>query len=148
MPGMPKQAILFVAAMFLVAGVGRANWQQVEAMQSGAPIMVQSGFVTNAGKFVSATADAVTVQTQAGQVTVQKADVDDVYSFRSHAERVHRSLLFGGVTAGITAATLFPLASTFAHPNYAFASAFTAGNGVSVGLISSLNRVKHIYRRD
>ena len=46
-------------------------------MQAGAPVMVRSGFVTNAGKFVRADADAVTMETQNGQVTVHKADVDE-----------------------------------------------------------------------
>jgi hypothetical protein len=149
MSGMPKQAILLTAILFLLAGVSRAaDWQQVEAMQPGAPIMVRSGFVTNAGKFLRASANSVTVQTQTGEVTVQKADVNDVYAFRSRAERVHRSLLFGGVTAGVTAAAFFPLVSTFANPNYVFPSLMTASNGVSVGLLGSRNRTKRIYRRD
>lgn len=145
---MPKQAILLSAALFLLAGVGRADWQQVEAMQAGAPIMIRSGFVTDAGKFVGATADAVTVQTQTGQVTVQKTDVDDVYVFRSHAERVHRGLLIGGIAAGVSAAAFFPLTSTFIHPNYAVPSVLAAGDGISFGLIGSRNRFKRIYRRD
>jgi hypothetical protein len=145
---MPKQAILLVAALFLLAGIGRADWLQVQAVQAGAPIMVRSGFVTNAGKFVGASADAVTVQTQSGQVTVQKADVDDVYIFRSHAERVHRALLFGGVAAGASAAAFFPLAAALVHPSYVIPSVVTASDGVTFGLIGSGNRVKRIYRRD
>jgi len=145
---MPKQPILLVAALFLLAGIGRADWQQVEAMQAGAPIMVRSGFVTNAGKFVSASADAGTVQTQSGQATVQKVDVDDVFVFRSHAERLHRGLLFGGVAAGAAAAAFFPLTATLAHPNYIVPSVITASDGVTFGLIGSRNRVKRIYRRD
>ena len=117
-------------------------------MQAGAPVMVRSGFVTNAGKFVRATADAVTVETQSGQVTVQKADVDDVYVFRSHVERVHKGLLFGGVAAAATAATFFPLTATFVHPSYIAPSVFTASNGVTFGLVGSRNRVKRIYRRN
>jgi hypothetical protein len=146
---MSKQAILLVAALFLLAGVGRADWQEVEAMQAGAPVMVRSGFVTNAGKFVRASADAVTVETQSGQeVTVQKAEVDDVYVFRSHAERVHKGLLFGGVAAAATAATFFPLTATFVHPSYIASSVVTATNGVTFGLVGSRNRVKRIYRRN
>ncbi|HLH19427.1 MAG TPA: hypothetical protein VKX45_19550 [Bryobacteraceae bacterium] len=145
---MPKQLILLVSGLFLLAGAGRADWQQVEAMQAGAPIMVTSGFVTNAGKFVRASADAVTLETQTGQVTVQKADVDDVYIFRSHAERVHRALLFGGIAAGATAAALFPLAAIAAHPNYVAPSIGTAGDGLAFGLVGSQHRIKRIYRRD
>jgi NhaP-type Na+/H+ and K+/H+ antiporter len=145
---MAKQAILLTTALFLLAGVGRADWQQVEAMQAGAPIMVNSGFVTNAGKFVHASADAVTVQTQTVEVTVQKADVDAVYAMRSKAERVHRGLLFGGVAASAAAATFFPLTSILVHPNYVVPSVVTASNGVSFGLMGSLNRIKRIYRRD
>jgi hypothetical protein len=145
---MPKHAILLVAALFPLAGVGRADWQQVEAVQAGEPIMVRSGFVTNAGKFVRASADAVTVETQSGQATVQKADVDDVYVFRSHAERVHRGLLFGGVAAGAAAAAFFPLTATLARPSYAISSVITASDGITFGLIGSGNRVKRIYRRD
>jgi hypothetical protein len=145
---MSKEATLLVAALFLLAGVGRADWQEVEAMQAGAPVMVRSGFVTNAGKFVRASADAVTVETQSGQVTVQKADVDDVYVFRSHAERVHKGLLFGGVAAAATAATFFPLTATLVHPSYIVPSVVTASNGVTLGLVGSRNRVKRIYRRN
>ncbi len=147
MSRMFKQAILLIAAMFLVAGVGRADWRQVEALQAGAPIMVRSGFVTNAGKFAGATADAVIVETQTGQVTVQKADVDEVYGFRSHTERVHRGLLFGGVAAGAAAAVFFPLTSTLVHPSYVGPSLVTASNGVSLGLIGFSNRTKRLYRR-
>lgn len=146
--GMHKQAIILVSALFLIAGVSQADWQQVQAIQAGAPIMVRSGFVTDAGKFISAGADSVTVEMQTGQVTVRKADVDEVFVIRSHAERVHRGLLIGGIAAGATAAALFPLNATFAHPEYAFPSAMTAGNGVTFGLMGSRNRFKRIYRRD
>ena len=145
---MPRQAILLTTALFLSAGVGRADWQQVEAMQAGEPIMVSSGFVTSAGKFVHASADGVTVQTQTVEVTVQKADVDEVYAFRSKAERVHRGLLFGGVAASAAAAAFFPLTSILVHPNYVIPSVLTASQGVSFGLIGSRSRIKRIYRRD
>lgn len=145
---MPRQAILLTAVLLALAGVGRADWKQVEAMQSGEPILVRSGFVTDAGKFVRASADAVTVQMQTGQVTVQKADVDDVYIFRSHAERVHRALLFGGIAAGASAAAFFPLFATLAHPTYVVPSVTVAGDGLTFGLIGSANRFKRIYRHD
>jgi hypothetical protein len=145
---MSKQAIFVTTALFLLAGVGRADWQQVEAMQVGAPIMVSSGFVTNAGKFVHASADEVTFQTQTVEVTVQKADVDQVYAMRSKAERVHRGLLFGGVAAGVAAAAMFPLASTIVRPNYVVPSVLTASNGASFGFTGYLSRAKRIYRRD
>jgi hypothetical protein len=148
MSGMLKQAVLLASALFLLTSVSRADWQQVEAVQAGAPVMVRSGFVTNAGKFVRADADAVTVETQTGQVTVQKADVDDVYVFRSHAERVHRGLLFGGVTAGATAAVFFPFTAALLHPNYVAPSVMTASNGVMLGFAGSRSRVKRIYRHD
>lgn len=145
---MPKQAILLTVGLFLLSGVGRANWQQVQAMQTGAPIMVRSGFVTDAGKFVRASADDVTVQTQTSQVTVKRSDVDEVYVFRSHAERVHRGLLFGGIAAGVSAAAFFPLFATLAHPSYVIPAVTTASDGVSFGLVGSLNRYKRIYRRE
>jgi hypothetical protein len=145
---MPRQGILLVTALFLLAGMCRADWQQVQAMQAGAPVMVRSGFVTNAGKFVRAGADAVTVETQTGEVTVQKSDVDEIFVFRSHAERVHRALLFGGIAAGAAAAASFPFAASVAHPNYLVPSMLMASNGVGLGLVSSRNRVKRIYRRD
>src|SRR5438270_9701012 len=99
-----QQTILLATGLFLLTGVGRADWRHVEEMQAGAPIMVHAGFVTNSGKFVRASPDAITVQTQSGDVIVLKADVDDVYIFRPHTERVHKGLLIGGIAAGATAA--------------------------------------------
>jgi hypothetical protein len=145
---MTNRSILLCAALLSMAAVGRADWQQVESIMPGAPILVRAGFVTDAGKFVSATADAVTVDTQTGRFTVRKNDVDDVLVFRSRSERVHRALLIGGVAAGATAAAFFPLFSTLAHPDYAIPAITTAGNGASFGLVGfRTGLTKRIYRR-
>lgn len=142
-----QKPILILAALFL-GGVARADWQQVQSLRTGEPIMVHSGFVTDAGKFVSATSDAVVLDTRAGAVTVAKGDIDDVLVYRSHGERVHSGLLKGGIAAGLTAALLFPLSAGLAHPTYAAPAAATASNGASVGLVGYLfGRTKRIYRR-
>jgi hypothetical protein len=72
-----------------------ADWQQVESMRPCAPILVRSGFVTDAGKFVGATADAVTVETQRGQTAYhglewRKRVMDD--ETRERFERIEANL--------------------------------------------------------
>lgn len=73
----PKDLIVDVNRFALrLLAVGRANWQQVQAMQPWAGFGALR-FFQNARKFVSAT-DAVTVETPNGQPTVQKAAVYDI----------------------------------------------------------------------
>ena len=129
-------------------GVGRADWQDVQAVEPGAPILLKSGFVTDAGKFVRSTSDSVSIDTRSGQVTVAKDDIDEVFVFRSRSERARKGLLWGGVAAAATAAALFPIAANLSRPNFVAPSILTASNGASVGLGSYWGgKTKRIYRR-
>ena len=110
--------------------------------------MVHSGFMTDAGKFVSATAESVVVDTMAGAVTIAKNDIDRVVVFRSRGERVHADLLKGGIAAGLTAAALFPPPATLSRPHYIVPAASTAVNGAALGFTGYFTgRYKRIYRR-
>lgn len=140
--------VLF-AALLVVEGIARADWQQVQSVQPGVPILVQSGFVADAGTFVSATADTLVVETRAGKVTVPKTDIDQVLVFRSKRDRANSGLLWGGVVAGATAATFFPLTARLVHPSYITAGTMTAANGTTIGLTRFIvNRTMRIYRRN
>ena len=145
---MLRQAVVVLAVLVVFGGIVRADWQQVQSIQPGEPILVQSGFVSDAGKFVSATADELVVETRAGNVTVPKADIDQVFVFRSRLDRINGGLIWGGVAAGATAGVLFPLAARMVRPSYATAATVTAINGTSIGLARFIgNRTKRIYRR-
>ncbi len=50
-------------------------------MDPGAPILVKSGFVTDAGTFVRSASDSVSIHTRNGQVTIAKDDIDEVIVF-------------------------------------------------------------------
>src|SRR5260370_849777 len=112
---MPKSLLVLFCGIF-AAGFAFADWTAVQAIEPGAPIMVRSGFVTDAGRFVSATADAVVVETRAGKSTIGKDEIDDVIVYRSQKDRTHRALLWGGIAAGGTAAAFFPLTARLANP--------------------------------
>jgi hypothetical protein len=145
---MVRHWMLVFAALFFVARIGRADWQEVQSVQPGAPILVQSGFLSDAGKFVSATTDTLVVETRAGLVTISKGDIDQVLVFRSKHERLNNGLFWGGVAAGVTAAAFFPLMASLSHSNYALAGSLTATNGTTIGLTRFVGtRVKRIYRR-
>jgi hypothetical protein len=146
---MLRHSMLLFAALLLTEGIGRADWQQVQSVQIGAPILVQSGFVSDAGKFVSATTDALVVETRTGTVTLPKGDIDQVLVFRSKRDRANAGLLWGGVAAGATAAVFFPLTARLVHPSYVAAGIVTATNGTTIGLTRYIaNRTKQIYRRN
>jgi hypothetical protein len=137
-----------ICSSLLTFGVGRADWQDVKSVDPGAPILVKSGFVTDAGRFVRSTSDSVTIDTRNGQVTVAKDDIDEVIVFRSHSDRTRKGLLWGGVAAGVTAAAMFPIFANFPSPNFVVPSTLTAANGAAVGLSSYRNgKTKRIYRR-
>jgi hypothetical protein len=145
---MSKHWIAVCICVALAPAIGRADWQEVQSFAVGEPILVRTGFVVDAGKFVSATPDSVVVQTQTGPVTVAKSDVDEVLVFRSAHDRVTSGLIWGGVAAGATAAVFFPLTATMTHPNYGLAALVTASNGAVLGLGHGIFvRTKRIYRR-
>ena len=136
-----------IVGCLLTFGVGRADWQEVQSVNPGAPISVKSGFVTDAGRFVRATSDSVSIETRNGQIIIAKDDIDEVIVFRSRADRTRKGLLWG-VAAGVTAAALFPIVASFSSPNFVAPSVLTAANGASVGLGSYRGaKTKRIYRR-
>jgi len=102
-------------------------------LDPGAAILVQSGFVSDAGKFVSATVDAVIVEIRTGQVTIAKNEIDRAYLFRSRNERIKAGFLWGGIAAGGTAAIMFPVVAQAANPRYTSAGIMTAAQGVAIG---------------
>jgi hypothetical protein len=115
-----------------------------------APILVKSGFVTDAGRFIRSTSDSVSIDTRNGQITLAKDDddIDEVIVFRSRSDRTRKGLLWGGVAAAVTAAAMFPMFANFSNPNFVIPSTFTAANGASVGLGSYRSaKTKRIYRR-
>ena len=63
-------------------------------MDPGAPILVKSGFVTDAGTFVRSASDSVSIHTRNGQVTIAKDDIDEVIVFRSRSDRTRKGLLW------------------------------------------------------
>jgi hypothetical protein len=139
---------VLIGGFLLTLGVVRADWQQVQSVEPGTPILVKSGFVSDAGKFVRSTPDSVLIDTRAGQVTVAKDDIDEVLVFRSRPNRVRSGLLWGGVAAGVTAAAMFPMFAGLSSPNYVVPSTMTAANGASFGLGGYMRgKTKRIYRR-
>src|SRR5262245_45051081 len=137
-----------VCGSLLALGVTRADWQDVQSLDPGAPILVKSGFVTDAGRFLRSTSDSVSIDTRNGQVTVAKDDIDEVIVFRSRSDRARKGLLWGGVAAAATAAVMFPLFANLSNPNFVVPSTLTAANGASVGLGSYRSaKTKRIYRR-
>jgi hypothetical protein len=138
----------FLILALLLVGIGRADWQEVQSVKPGAPILVVSGFVTDAGKFVRSTTDSLSIETRAGEVTLAKDDIDEVVVFRSRTDRIRSGLLWGGVAAAATAAVLFPMTARLSNPHYGASSAVTASNGAAIGVgryVSS--KTKRIYRR-
>ena len=118
------------------------------ALKPGSAILVQSGFVTDAGEFVSATGTSVVVKTRTGQVTIAKDEIDDVQVLRARGDRVRAGLLWGGVMAGATAGMMFPLTARLTNPHYLPAGIMTAANGTSIGLSRyRYLKTKRIYRR-
>jgi hypothetical protein len=149
---MPRQSLLVFAALLLVHGIGRADWHDVQSVEPGAPILVKAGFESDAGKFVSATDDAVVVETHSGEITVSRDEIDQVFVYRSRAERAKRGVLWAGVGAGVTAAVMFPAAAGLTHalvqPNYALAGALTGFNGWAIGAGTYYrSSTKRIYQR-
>jgi hypothetical protein len=139
---------LLFCGVILTAGIGFADWRQVQSLDAGTPILVRSGFVADAGKLVRSTPDSVLIDTRTGQVTVAKDDIDEVIVFRSRSARIRRGALAGGVAAGATAAVAFPLFSTFQHSNIAAPTIMTAVNGFSLGFGGYMGgKTKRIYRR-
>lgn len=139
---------VLLCGLLLTVGIGRADWQELQALDRNAPILVISGFVTDAGKFISSTHDSVLVDTRAGQVKVAKDDIDEIFVFRSRTERVRSGLVWGGVAAGATAAAMFPTFARFSNPNFAAPAMFTVSNGASLGVLRyQTAKMKRIYRR-
>jgi hypothetical protein len=137
-----------ICGSLLTLGVGRADWQDVQSLGPGAPILVKSGFVTDAGTFVRSTSDSVSIHTRSGQVTIAKDDIDEVTVFRSRSDRTRKALLWGGVSAAATAAVMFPIFANFSNPNFIAPSTLTATNGALVGFGNYRNaKTKRIYRR-
>jgi hypothetical protein len=144
MPGL----YFLICGSLLTLGIGRADWQQVESLVAGTPILVKSGFVTDAGKLLRSAPDSISIDTRAGQVTVAKNDIDEVIVFRSRADRVRKGLLWGGVAAGVTAAVMFPIFARLSSPNFVAPSTLTVANGVSLGIGGyRTSQIKRIYRR-
>jgi len=128
--------------------VGRADWQDVQSVDPGAPILVKSGFVTDAGTFVRSASDSVSIHTRNGQVTIAKDDIDEVIVFRSRSDRTRKGLLWGGVAAATTAAVMFPIFANFSNPNFIVPSALTATNGSMFGIANyRSSKTKRIYQR-
>lgn len=149
---MLRQSLLVLAALLVANEIGRADWQTVQSIQPGAPILVKAGFEKDAGKFVSATGDEVIVETHSGQITVSKAEIDQVLVYRSRGERVKKGVLWAGVGAVVTAAVMFPAAAGLSHalvqPNFALAGALTGFNGWAIGGGAYYQtRTKLIYQR-
>jgi hypothetical protein len=139
---------LLISALLLSSGIASADWQQLQTVDPGAPILVNSGFLSDAGKFVNATADSVIIETRNGHVTLAKDDVDEVFVFRSRNDRVRSGLLWGGVAAGVTAAVLFPMAARLSTASLTVPTSLTVSNGTSIGLARYMSgKTKRIYRR-
>jgi len=141
-----------LAALLVANGIGRADWQTVQSIQPGAPILVKAGFEKDAGKFVSATDDAVVVETHSGEITISKAEIDQVFVYRTRGERVKKGVLWAGVGAGVTAAVMFPAAAGLSHalvqPNYALAGALTGFDAWAFGGSAYYrSSTKRIYQR-
>ena len=143
---MIRLCFLIVGAC-LTAGIGLADWRQVQLLDPGTPILVRAGFVIDAGKLVRSTPDSVLIETRAGQVTVVKDDIDEVVIFRSRPDRVRRGVLWGAIAAGVTAAISFPVFANSSRPNLATPSMLTVSNGATFGLSGYMQKTQRIYRR-
>jgi hypothetical protein len=139
---------LLICGLLLTSVIGSADWRQLQAVDSGTAILVNSGFLSDAGKLVSSTADSVIIETRNGHVTVARDDIDEVFVFRSRHDRMRSGLLWGGVAAGVTAAVIFPIFARLTNPSLVAPTTLTATNGVSIGLTRYMSgKTKRIYHR-
>lgn len=142
------RSVVLLGGFLLSLGTACADWQELQSMKPGTPILVNSGFVSDAGKLVRTTPDALSIETRTGQVTVAKDDIDEVFVFRTRPDRIRSGLLWGGIAAGVTAAVVFPVASSLTKPQYLTSALVTATNGTSIGIARiASSKVKRIYQR-
>lgn len=140
-----------VATLLFAHSIGFAGWDQVAALQPGAPILVSSGFQRDAGKFVSATPDAVVLTVRAGDITIPRAEIDSVMIPKTKAQRRKAGIIGATILAGATASILFPAASGLISasrpPGYGLAGLGTGLMGLN-GFATGYFRVqtKTIYR--
>lgn len=145
------RTVRFLALTILTIGLCLAgnSWDNVGKLSPGAHILVTSGFTTEVGRFVSATADAMVFDSPAGQMTMAKKEIDAVYVPGNGKLQVKKALLTGGLAAAGIASFMFPMAARVSNPNYVLPSITTATTGVSFGMIGIRPApAKRIYRRN
>ncbi len=144
--------MLFLSACtrFTVAQSPQNDWGTVKQLRSGEKIeVVDSSMRSLAGKFVSASDDAVVVETKNGQQSIQRAAVVRV-SIRDSSRRTRNMLLGSGIAGGIALGIAIPLWKQQSNegnncPACTIAVAAGFGGGAALGALSG---TRTIYRTE